>query len=309
MTDKATGKPVSFGTVEAAVFGDNPHLRDYPGAFDSYPPQVNTDPDGRYEIATMPGRGLISVRTNDEFYRGATGMEKIKGYDAKYQTFMTRPRWVSPRGQAAIAEVDPDPKAAEITLDLQVDPGRTIVVHAIDPEGKPIGNTVVKGLSESYPTSPYPQESSDFEVHALDPSRPRRLVVTHAGRKLIGSVYLKGDEAGPLTVQLQPWGTVVGRIVDDEGKPKPSMSLTNTDGSYSKHPEDSDVVPGGDWNGGLGLGNDGKFRVEGLVPGLKYHLSANESFTGVGKLIDDVIVKSGEVKDLGDLKVIPVKPE
>ena len=39
------------------------------------------------------------------------------------------------------------------------------------------------------------------------------------GRKLIGSVYLKGDETGTLTVRLQPWGTILGRIVNDEGQP------------------------------------------------------------------------------------------
>ena len=35
----------------------------------------------------------------------------------------------------------------------------------------------------------------------------------------IGTVYLKGDEAGPLTIRLQPWGTITGRVVDDEGQP------------------------------------------------------------------------------------------
>ena len=50
-------------------------------------------------------------------------------------------------------------------------------------------------------------------------SKPRRVTITHAARKLVGFVYLKGDEAGPLTVKLQPWGTITGRIIDDEGQP------------------------------------------------------------------------------------------
>ena len=79
------------------------------------------------------------------------------------------------------------------------------------------------------------------EVHALDPSRPRR-VTSHAGRKLIGSVYLKGDEAGPLTIRLQPWGTITGRVVDDDGQPRGGPG-TNT-GVFPKRPAVQGILPG-----------------------------------------------------------------
>ena len=70
----------------------------------------------------------------------------------------------------------------------------------------------------------YTQESPTIEIHALDPSKPRRVTITHAGRKLVGSVYLKGDETGPLTVRLQPWGTITGRSSTTTARPAGAWS-------------------------------------------------------------------------------------
>ena len=50
---------------------------------------------------------------------------------------------------------------------------------------------------------------------------------------------------------------------------------------------------------------DGRFRIEGLVPNLKYEASATAGSAGTGQLFRDVTVTPGEVKDLGDLKVVP----
>ena len=55
-------------------------------------------------------------------------------------------------------------------------------------------------------------EPARFEVHALDPSEPCRVTIFHEARKLIAVVILKGEEPSPLTIQLQPWGTLTGRM-------------------------------------------------------------------------------------------------
>ena len=78
---------------------------------------------------------------------------------------------------------------------------------------------MAKGVGDLFQSTIYPQESPTFEVHALDPSKPRRVTVTHEARKLAGSTLVKGGEAGPITLKLRPWGTIFGRVVDDEGQP------------------------------------------------------------------------------------------
>ena len=130
-------------------------------------------------------------------YRGRVGAEAIKGYDPKIMAFYdTLPLYCNVNNYHVLAEIDIDPKAESATLDLQVDPGRTVTVTAVDPEGKPIGGTKAKGVTDLFSNAiEYDQESPTFEINALDPSKPRRVIVTHAGRKLIGTAYLKGDEA------------------------------------------------------------------------------------------------------------------
>ncbi len=192
-----------------------------------------------------------------------------------------------------------------MSLDLQADSGKAVAIEVVGPDGAPIGGTKAKGVGETYQTSPIPQPSSSFEVHALDPSKPRRVVVMHEGRKLIGSALVKGTETGPVTIKLQPWGSVAGRIVDDEGRPRKAMFIGSPDGNRNKHPETHDILPGSDWNNGVRVGDDGRFLIEGLVPGLKYSANARTGFEAYGDLFVDVIVASGEAKDLGDLKVQP----
>ncbi len=207
-----------------------------------------------------------------------------------------------------LAEVNLDPKAESATMDLQVDPGRTITLNLVDPEGKPVGGTKVSGLTDLFSTIEYEQESPTIEVHALDPSKPRGVRITQAGRKLAGSVYLKGDETGPLTVRLQPCGIVTGRVVDEDGQPRGPLSLNSLLGLYPQPPADQGLLPAGSTGQGIPIGRDGRFRVEGLVPGLKYGASALTGNRFLGDVFRDVIVAPGEVKDLGDLKLAPRKP-
>ncbi len=138
-----------------------------------------------------------------------------------------------------MAEINLDPKAETATLDLQVDPGRTVVVNPVDPDGKPIAGTMAAGVSDLFSSTEYQQPSARIEIRGLDPSRPRRVTVTDAGRKLIGSVYLKGDEAGPMTLRLQPSGTITGRVVDEDGRPRGGLGIISAGGSLSDRPAET----------------------------------------------------------------------
>ena len=306
VTDKATGRPVG-GYVSVYTFADNPHVDEFPGYRSSYPPQAPIK-DGQYEVVALPGRSVLGCRAADmNLYRGYVGAEAIKGYDPKIPGFHTRPHYCNVWNYNAVAELNLDPKAETATLDIQVDPGRTIVVNPVDPDGKPVAGTMAAGLGDLFSSTEYPQSSTKVEIHALDPSRPRRVIVRHPGRKLIGTVYLKGAEAGPITLQLQPYGTIAGRVVDDEGRPMGGVRLTSAGGSYPKRPAEQGILPGGNMGIGILIGKDGRFRVEGLVPGLEYGGSGFDGKMTGGELFRDVAVAPGEVKDLGDLKLIAPK--
>ena len=68
------------------------------------------------------------------------------------------------------------------------------------------------------------------------------------------------------------------------------MFIGSPDGSTNKHPETHDIVPGSDWNEGVRVGDDGRFLVERLVPGLKYSATARSGFEAFGELFIDVTV-------------------
>jgi RNA polymerase sigma factor (sigma-70 family) len=301
VTDKATGGPAP-GYINAFTFRDNPAIKEFPG-YDAYNDvaYISIHNDGRYEVVGLPGRNIIACRSEMRRYRGAVGVEKIRGYDPQRMSLDTLPLNCYVNNYHVLAEIDVDPKAESATLDLQLDPGQSLTVNAVDPEGKPIGGTKVKGVTDLFSNGlEYDQESPTIEIHALDSSKPRRVIITHVGRKLIGTAFPKGDEAGPLTVRLQPWGTIIGRVVDDEGQPIKGLEINSIEGTFPKRPDVKGILPDV-----ARVGGDGRFRVERLVPGLLYGASASDRPRLYGELFRDVTVAPGEVKDLGDLKIVP----
>jgi hypothetical protein len=92
--------------------------------------------------------------------------------------------------------------------------------------------------------------------------------------------------------------------VDEEGRPRGGLSLnTRFDDLLEPQPRmDKGTLPS------LPIGRDGRFRIEGLIPGLKYGGGASEGYMYRGDLFHDVILSPGEVKDMGDLKPLPRRP-
>src|SRR5262249_27324132 len=146
---------------------------------------------------------------------------------------------------------------------------------------------------------------SSFEATTLDPLKTYTLSFVHKQRKLIGHAVVRGDK-GPLTVRLQRWGTLTGRLVDEAGKPLAGVRVG------LKHPALPE--PGAREPDGEVLSDaEGRFRVEGLLPGLKHELAlgSDGKRTVTSRAPDrlkDLVTAPGEVKDLGEVrvKVVPV---
>jgi hypothetical protein len=122
---------------------------------------------------------------------------------------------------------------------------------------------------------------------------------------------------GPLTVRLQNWGTLTGRLVDVEGKPvahrKIYLRYPDAPGSGMRPPDQE-----------FATDRDGRFRVEGLLPDRDHELILERGTKPTvpvfeGKMTQDVILSdgnaskklkthAGEVKDLGGitLKMVPM---
>src|SRR5262249_33125919 len=130
-------------------------------------------------------------------------------------------------------------------------------------------------------------KGAEFTVRRLNPRAGRQFLFHHKDKNL--GFFLKelpDEQAGPLVVKLQPCGSASGRWVDPDGQPvagaRVQVSALHGVGGHQQVTTDK----------------EGRFRVEGLVPGVEYDL--RKSFRNFPVR---VTVESGKHKDLGDVKL------
>src|SRR5262249_8587175 len=110
-----------------------------------------------------------------------------------------------------------------LTYTIALDPGQTVIGTVVDPDGKPLSGAAVAGLTALFESGPQPSPkltTSDFKVVGLEPQRPRTVVFLHEEKKLARAVTVRSDKSGPLTIRLGSLGTLTGRLIDAQGKPR-----------------------------------------------------------------------------------------
>jgi RNA polymerase sigma factor (sigma-70 family) len=286
--DKATGKtvPASF---DYFCFGDNPLGSDLllpqglPGHW--------TRKDGTFRVVALPGRGLLGFRASPDIYRMGVGAEHIKEKLGDGPILDTLPYHLYPGNEHTIAEISPKAGDESITCDVYLDPGRTLQGTAVDPDGKPLTGARVLGLRPMPFWENEPLKTAEFTILGLGPDEKRTLQVVHEGKKLAGWLEVRSGEKGPVRVRLEPWGVVTGRLVKPDGEPMTDVSIYA--GSRGGQPD-----------------KEGKFRIDGLVPGQKFGLKVIKppySLEVSGKETKDLTTRPGETKDLGDIQVKPME--
>ena len=144
-------------------------------------------------------------------------------------------------------------------------------------------------------------------VSKLNPLRPKRFLFRHAARKLVGCLIARGDEPEPYAVPLQSSSTITGRLVDAGGKPRSGVDLMTIDWQTAASDPARGVILYGQKTDA-----EGRFRYEGLVPGQEYSANAvgdQAAKGGFGVVINRIVLKPGEVRDLGDVRTHLPKPE
>ena len=312
LTDKATGKPVR-GYLSYIPLADNPNIKNFSElgklqiiASD----EAHAKADGLFTVTAIPGPGVLTARADDEDRFLAAEVEGIK-----------LAQGIILDGCHAVIPVNPsekDPKS--LHYDIALVPGRTVAGTVVGPDDRPLGGARAAGLGATpkfFDPSEGKLATASFTVSGLNPKKSRSVLFIHPEKKLAKMRKVRPDEPGPLTMRLEPTGVLVGRIVDAAGKPLAGLKVST---QLSFKPEDYKDLPadlrynGRLWNQLINkeamTDKDGKFRLEGLVPGLKYFLNvknATEFLTGYTR--EDLSVESGKTKDLGDLKGKPATKE
>jgi hypothetical protein len=102
----------------------------------------------------------------------------------------------------------------------------------------------------------------------------------------------------PIDIRLQPWATLTGRLVDEDGKPLARVSVF---AHCTIAEQEIEMVR----LGSVFTDADGKFRLDGLVPNVEYELDYRELKPNGrgGTLLKAEKIGPGAERDLGELKV------
>jgi RNA polymerase sigma factor (sigma-70 family) len=292
ITDKVTGKPLR-GIVEYFSLYSNPNLPEYPG-FDGTVLvgglTVRANEDGSYRIVGLPGPGLVAVSYPEESYLRAP--DRDDEYGIKEASLRTAPyHLLHPINYQALGRINPPKGADSVRCDVPLDPGSTYRITVVGPDGKPLAGALRFDLNNGQGLWHRPMKTAECTGH-FNPGRPYDMLFQHPEKGLVGLAQLPKQNGDSITVRLEPGAVISGRLVDRDGKPRADIGL-----ELSFRPQWWAV-----WSNQvlerIKTDREGRFRFEMLPPGYQLRLSEIE-----GKLLFGGTVRSGQMKDLGDVQI------
>lgn len=164
------------------------------------------------------------------------------------------------------------------------------------------------------------QNEDRFTIVGCFPEETRRLFLYQPARNLVASADVTGVPPESMEIRLRPGASVTGRLLDHEGNPiegayviSEFMRLRATVGHLAEMPRDVGPVPAAGRR--ATTDENGRFEINGLIPGLKYtarfvisRRTGNVRGPRVVPIFTDLTLKSRETKDLGDVRVKPPEP-
>ncbi len=273
---------------------------------------ATTGADGSFCLATLPGPGVLAVECpgahpympatvtpqevadffKDKRFDGALEDLLAAGQDKRLGGIVQGPRF------PGLALINPDEKTAtSLRQDVIVQRGRTLAGTVVGPDGKPLAGAIINQSPQGGATSGNPPlATASFRLTRLNPRSPRRVCFEHKEKGLALSLVVRGDEPQPLLVRLQPYGSITGRIVDQDGKPVSDVPLRIRSAGH----ETFFLRARTD--------REGRFRIDNLAVGDTYRLVSPTNGPipiGNGRTASfpTFEVEPGKTTDLGNAKV------
>jgi RNA polymerase sigma factor (sigma-70 family) len=304
VTDQATGQPVAGARIGYLPLSGN----DTAAKMDdeSYPrAEATTGADGTYALPVMPGPGVISVAgpRPDAYTRAWITHKELRAFfktpvpDYRIPGGADGIIFVALGGQTtgmfgvkdghAVVLLEPGEKEEALVRDVALEPPQQRKGRVVGPDGQPVTGVTTRGLTSGGAEETL--KGAEFTVRGINPKAPARLITFHHKGKNLGGFLkeLPAEKDGPLVVKLQPCGSVSARIIDSDGQPVAGFRGEFSVGYWGQYQFTTD--------------KEGRFRVEGLVPGLGYSVWQGVK-GGMVKIHPGTTLEPGKHKDLGDIK-------
>jgi protocatechuate 3,4-dioxygenase beta subunit len=294
VTNAATGEPVEGTRINFLPYLSNPYVQklpefrhpvsnlEIPGDETRYV----SNADGTYRVVAAPGPAIVSAWCVTQSFRHGTGSEAIKGPISKNGgNFDTYGPWASKNHPTAMKEVDIAPDVKQDTrLDFQLDPGISIHLKVVDPQGNPLVGVAASGDRPGFGMD-Y-KKSATFDAIAFAPDERRTLWFWDMPQRLAKTITLKASDApgGSLPVTLEPLATLTGRLIGPDGLP---MANAMVQWAYDSP--------------GAGTDSEGRFKLLVVSGRQPYHLSGIKGRQEFDTDANKIAIKAGETKDLGDV--------
>jgi RNA polymerase sigma factor (sigma-70 family) len=316
VVEAGSGKPVAgagvcyFAPSKPAAQPD--FFAGHPAAGLVHP--VYTKRDGSFALAALPGSGMLLVKAaRPDYVPVETSLRELTGGTAGGQRVYAH----------AVQPLDVKAGAARQAVTLTLRRGVTVKGRLVGPDGEPVaGAQLLSRLNTSTLTMGFvearalPVPEAGFELGGCDLKKSYPAVFFHEKRGLGAVVVLPGkQDAGPLTVRLEPCGKATVRFVNAAGEPVeghwPEVEVVLTGGPSWADPKAAmkglraaDTVNLANlYRGSYQLtdfrtDDKGRITLPNLVPGATYRITS----TGPGgPRVREFTVRAGETRDLGDI--------
>jgi RNA polymerase sigma factor (sigma-70 family) len=260
-----------------------PAVRKWPGAAS---PPILSEPDGAFRMAVLPGKGRLVLHGIVPGYETPAWSGSLD--DVDHRRF--------------VHEIDVTTGQELSGIKLALSRGMVFTGRVVDTRGNAVPDALVKYTrrkgSGSLPEQNLRTDSAGKVTLSGFPADEEVAVAILDGKRRSGAYFklpprTPGADTNLGSIKLEPLLSLAGRIVDDENKPIRGavVRLRVAEGNVF-------AVTGEP----IATDRDGKFRFDGLLPGMRYMVQADakghvEQFTAY---IDP---QPGRALDLPDLKL------
>ena len=191
----------------------------------SFQNRYTTAADGSFQLVGVPGKSVIGLQEVNAHYPSGAGFEtidpdEIDKEDGHARTFYN-PITPSKKWPTAVQQVDVAADATELNLDFELDSGLSFPLEIVDDSGSSLTGVTVSRVRSNMD---YEYQSTDSNILAggFSPDEQRTIKFVHEDKRLALIVQMdaaNADPDQPRIIQLQPYATIKGRLVNDDGDP------------------------------------------------------------------------------------------